>query len=62
MIASGPFAFRKQMISMAAVFIYGTLKRTFALHEKGLTGAPFLGPYQTMKPYPPYIAAPFFDR
>jgi gamma-glutamylaminecyclotransferase len=33
-------------------------KRTFALHEKGLSGAPFL--YQTTQPYPLYIAAPFF--
>jgi gamma-glutamylaminecyclotransferase len=45
---------------MAAVFIYRTLKRTFALHEMGLTGTSFLGIYETRKPYPLYIAAPFF--
>ncbi len=30
------------------------------MYEKGLTGALFLGLYQTTKPYPLYIAAPFF--
>jgi hypothetical protein len=46
---------------MAIVLIYGTLKRTFALHEKDFTGAPFRGLYQASKPYPLYIAKPFLD-
>jgi gamma-glutamylaminecyclotransferase len=45
---------------MMPVFIYGTLKRGFPLHEKGLTGARFLGLYQTVKPYPLHIAMSFF--
>lgn len=45
---------------MTPVFIYGTLKRSFALHDKGLTGAQFLGNYQTVEPYPLYIAREFF--
>jgi gamma-glutamylaminecyclotransferase len=42
------------------VFIYGTLKRGFALHEKGLSNARFLGDVQTVSPYPLFIAADFF--
>jgi len=42
------------------VFIYGTLKRGFALHEKGLSGARYMGDVQTVKPYPLHIAADFF--
>ncbi len=42
------------------VFIYGTLKRGFALHDKGLSGARYIGDVQTLKPYPLYIAADFF--
>ena len=42
------------------VFIYGTLKRGFALHEKGLSGARYIGDAQTLEPYPLYIAADFF--
>jgi len=42
------------------VFIYGTLKRGFALHEKGLSNARFLGDVQTVSPYPLRIAADFF--
>jgi gamma-glutamylaminecyclotransferase len=45
---------------MEKVFIYGTLKRGFAFHEKGLAGAMFLGLYQTVKPYPLYIAKLFY--
>ena len=41
-------------------FIYGTLKRTFPLHEKGLTGARYLGDVETIRPYPLYIAGSFF--
>lgn len=42
------------------VFIYGTLKRGFALHSKGLSDTEFLGDVQTVKPYPLFIAADFF--
>lgn len=42
------------------VFIYGTLKRGFALHSKGLSDAEFLGNVQTVEPYPLFIAADFF--
>lgn len=42
------------------VFIYGTLKRGFALHSEGLAEAEFLGDVQTVKPYPLFIAADFF--
>jgi gamma-glutamylaminecyclotransferase len=46
--------------SVLAVFIYGTLKKTFPLHEKGLLGAKYLGLYETVDPYPLYIAMDFF--
>lgn len=42
------------------VFIYGTLKRGFALHDKGLSNARFVGNVVTVEPYPLYIAAPFY--
>jgi gamma-glutamylaminecyclotransferase len=45
---------------MAPVFIYGTLKKGFALHNSGLVGAPYLGEFETVHPYPMYIAADFF--
>jgi gamma-glutamylaminecyclotransferase len=41
-------------------FIYGTLKRTFPLHPKGLAGARYLGDVETVRPYPLYIARSFF--
>jgi gamma-glutamylaminecyclotransferase len=46
--------------AMDKVFIYGTLKGSFAFHELGLAGAGFLGRYQTAQPYPLYIAMPFY--
>jgi gamma-glutamylaminecyclotransferase len=45
---------------MIPVFIYGTLKQGFPLHAKGLSGAAYLGPCQTVKPYPLYIARSFY--
>ena len=45
---------------MIPVLIYGTLKRGFPLHEKGLAGLDPLGHYQTVEPYPLYIAMSFF--
>jgi gamma-glutamylaminecyclotransferase len=43
-----------------AVFAVGTLKRGFPLHERGLAGAPFLGIYRTVQPFPLLIAGPWF--
>lgn len=42
------------------VFIYGTLKRGFALHDKGLKTSQYLGNVVTAVPYPLYIAGSFF--
>jgi gamma-glutamylaminecyclotransferase len=42
------------------VFIYGTLKRGFALHAKGLNGANYLGDVETIEAYPLYIAGSFY--
>ena len=42
------------------VFVYGTLKRGFPLHDIGLAGATFLGAYRTVEPYPMLIAGPRF--
>ncbi len=42
------------------VFIYGTLKRGFPLHQKGLNGAHYVGDVETVDPYPLYIAKSFF--
>lgn len=45
---------------MSIVFIYGTLKRGFALHDQGIRGAPFLGAYRTVEPYPMFVAGPWY--
>jgi gamma-glutamylaminecyclotransferase len=45
---------------MITLFVYGTLKRGFPLHESGLTGARFMGPYRTVNNYPLYVAGPWF--
>jgi gamma-glutamylaminecyclotransferase len=42
------------------VIAIGTLKRGFALHERGLAGARYLGPHRTVEPYPMMIAGPWF--
>lgn len=42
------------------VFIYGTLKRGFALHDKGLGNSKYIGDVVTVEPYPLLIAASFF--
>ena len=42
------------------VFIYGTLKRGFALHDKGLGNSEYIGDVVTVEPYPLLIAAPFY--
>ena len=45
---------------MIPLFVYGTLKRGFPLHESGMTGARFVGPYRTVSKYPLYVAGPWF--
>ncbi|MCV0397922.1 MAG: gamma-glutamylcyclotransferase [Rhizobiaceae bacterium] len=42
------------------LFVFGTLKRGFPLHDEGLSGAKFLGAYRTQKRYPLLIAGPWF--
>jgi gamma-glutamylaminecyclotransferase len=45
---------------VVSLFVFGTLKRGFALHERGLAAARFLGPYRTVNRYPLYVAGPWF--
>lgn len=45
---------------MSLVLAVGTLKRGFALHDRGLRGAPFLGLYRTVARFPFVIAGPWF--
>jgi gamma-glutamylaminecyclotransferase len=45
---------------MIRLFVYGTHKRGFALHETGLAGQRFLGAYRTVDPYPMVVAGPSF--
>lgn len=42
------------------VFVFGTLKRGFPLHEQGLSGARLVGLYKTRKRYPMLIAGPWY--
>jgi gamma-glutamylaminecyclotransferase len=42
------------------VFVFGTLKKGFPLHERGLAEAAFLGPYSTRLRFPLVIAGPRF--
>jgi gamma-glutamylaminecyclotransferase len=42
------------------VFVFGTLKRGFPLHEQGLSRAKFLGIFRTRECYPMLIAGPWF--
>jgi gamma-glutamylaminecyclotransferase len=45
---------------MAKVFVFGTLKKGFPLHDVALCGARFLGTYRTIHPIPLVIAGPWF--
>ena|SRR3954470_13640137 len=45
---------------MPLVFAFGTLKRGFPLHERGLAGATYMGLYRTRQRYPVLIAGPWF--
>lgn len=42
------------------LFVFGTLKKGFALHERGLAGAYCRGLFKTRKPYPMLIAGRWF--
>jgi gamma-glutamylaminecyclotransferase len=42
------------------VFVFGTLKRGFPLHARGLSGATFLGVHRTRERFPMLIAGPWF--
>jgi len=42
------------------VFVFGTLKKGFPLHERGLLGANFVGQYTTCERFPLVIAGPRF--
>jgi 5-formyltetrahydrofolate cyclo-ligase len=42
------------------LFVFGTLKKGFPLHDKGLAEATFLGTARTLHPYPMFVAGPWF--
>lgn len=48
------------MSKTVTIFVYGTLKRGFPLHERGLAGARYLGRARTVQRYPMHIAGPWF--
>ena len=45
---------------MHHVFVFGTLKRGFPLHDEGLRGARYLGVYRTVVPYPMVVAGQWY--
>ncbi|WP_246299483.1 gamma-glutamylcyclotransferase family protein [Sinorhizobium psoraleae] len=47
------------MPETALVFVFGTLKRGFPLHRRGLARARFIGFYRTTRKYPMLIAGPW---
>lgn len=49
-----------QNLNAMKLFVFGTLKRGFALHEKGLAPATFLGGFRTVQPFPMVIAGPWY--
>jgi gamma-glutamylaminecyclotransferase len=42
------------------VFVFGTSKKGFALHDRGLRGARCLGPYRMAERFPLLVAGPWF--
>lgn len=48
------------MLMSQHVFVFGTLKKGFPLHERGLRDAMFLGSYSTRACFPLVIAGPRF--
>jgi gamma-glutamylaminecyclotransferase len=45
---------------MAVVLAVGTLKKRFALHDRGLGSAKYLGTYRTVERFPLVVAGPWF--
>lgn len=48
------------MVEIVRVFAFGTLKKGFVLHQRGLAGARYCGRAQTRKAYPMVIAGQWF--
>ncbi|GES52087.1 gamma-glutamylcyclotransferase [Rhizobium sp. NBRC 114257] len=48
------------MVEIVRVFAFGTLKKGFVLHQRGLAGAHYCGRAQTRKAYPMVIAGQWF--
>ena len=46
--------------AMIPLFVYGTLKRGFPLHEMGLAGAHFVGAHQTVDTYPMFVVGRWY--
>jgi gamma-glutamylaminecyclotransferase len=49
-----------RLMTSGRLFVFGTLKRGFPLHERGLAGATFRGSYRTSQRFPMVIAGPWF--
>src|SRR5689334_21389074 len=47
-------------MSIARLFVYGTLKRGLPLHDRALSDARFEGGYRTIERYPMLIAGPWY--
>lgn len=45
---------------MPRVFVFGTLKKGFPLHDRGLSGARYLGSYRMVERFPVLVAGPWF--
>jgi gamma-glutamylaminecyclotransferase len=45
---------------MIQLFVFGTLKTRFPLHDRFLGGATYLGAYRTVEKYPMFIAGQWF--
>jgi len=45
---------------MHKLFVFGTLKQGFPLHEQGIRGAEYLGAYRTVERYPMLVAGRWF--
>ena len=45
---------------MHRLFVFGTLKSGFPLHDAGLRGATYVGEYQTVERYPMFVAGAWF--
>lgn len=52
-----PYALMEMQTNL---FVFGTLKRGFPLHDPGLRGAQFVGLYRTQERFPLAIAGPWF--